>query len=50
MSGDLAKDSIDEAVLALLYLNICERPRFGVQIPTYLTAIPTTLDGDSCDT
>ena len=29
MSGDLAKDSIDEAVLALLYLNICGRPRFG---------------------
>lgn len=29
MSDDLKSDSIDEAVLALLYLNICERSRFG---------------------
>ncbi len=29
MSDDLANDRIDEAVLALLYLNICEYPRFG---------------------
>ena len=29
MSSDLASDRIDEAVLALLYLNICECPRFG---------------------
>ncbi len=29
MSDDLANDRIDEAVLALLYLNICERSRFG---------------------
>ncbi len=29
MSDDRTKERIDEAVLALLYLNICERPRFG---------------------
>ena len=29
MRDDLKNDRIDEAVLALLYLNICERDRFG---------------------
>ena len=29
MSDGLKDDRIDETVLALLYLNICERPRFG---------------------
>ncbi|MYA86871.1 MAG: hypothetical protein F4X97_00200 [Boseongicola sp. SB0662_bin_57] len=29
MSDGLKGDRIDEAVLALLYLNICERSRFG---------------------
>ncbi len=29
MSDDRTSDRIDEAVLALLYLNICERFRFG---------------------
>ena len=29
MTDDLKTDRIDEAVLALLYLNICERSTFG---------------------
>ena len=29
MNDDRTNDRIDEAVLALLYLNIFERPRFG---------------------
>ena len=29
MSNNITNDRIDEAVLALLHLNVCERHRFG---------------------